>query len=83
MKWQDTASTVVNLVFIGALFPSLIGKNKPALWTSALTALGLAVWALVCFSLKLWWTGTSELAATSMWMILAWQARKQRYRVPS
>jgi len=73
MVWQDWILTVGQILFIFALAPSVLSKDKPALTTSLLTGTVLAIYAIVYVTLSLWLT-TITVAITSLtWFILAYQ----------
>jgi hypothetical protein len=78
MKWQDVAATVVGLVFIGSLLPSVFSEHKPAFSTSVMTASGLAVFVAVYLSYRLWYATVTELVTVALWAILAWQVRPSK-----
>ena len=73
MQWQDWVFTVGQIIFLIALIPTLKGKNKPEISTSAVTSLILAVFAFTYFSLKFWFSAASSIAMTIAWATLAIQ----------
>ncbi|MEK7451113.1 MAG: hypothetical protein AAB662_04215 [Patescibacteria group bacterium] len=73
MVWQDIVLTFGQILFIIALFPSVIGKSKPALSTSLLTGFVLAVFSLIYITLHLWFAATTTSIASLTWFILAYQ----------
>lgn len=73
MVWQDVVLTAGSIIFIIALVPSVLSKDKPALTTSLMTGSVLAVFAIVYATLSLW-LATVTVASTSLtWFILAYQ----------
>lgn len=69
-SWQDLVLLVGNLVFLIALIPSIIGTNKPSLWTSLFTALTMSVFAFTYYSLGLTYgTITVALSALAWWIL--------------
>lgn len=69
MAWQDIVLSVGSWIFIIALIPSLISKDKPPTATSVLTGAVLLVYTFVYFSLHLW----LSMASTGI-LALAWLA---------
>jgi hypothetical protein len=65
------------LAFNIALLPSLIGKQKPRIATSLLTALFLIPEVIVFFSLSLWYSFAMALINAIFWTILAAQRYMQ------
>ena len=71
--WQDIVIAIGSLIFAAALVPSVLSKDKPALWTSITTGFVLAVFTATYASLSLWYaTFTTSLAAL-LWIVLAIQ----------
>ncbi len=73
MSWQDIVLTIGNLVFIVALIPSILSKDKPHLLTSLTNATVLFVIALVYSTLHLYLSGVVLVVTGSLWLTLAWQ----------
>lgn len=76
MVWQDWILTLGTLVLIVALFPSILGKDKPAISTSLMTGTILLIFAFVYFTLSLWFTAFTTTIACILWAILAFQKYK-------
>ena len=75
--WQDIVIGIGSLIFAAALVPSVLSKDKPALWTSITTGIVLAVFTATYASLSLWYaTFTTSLAAL-LWIVLAVQKLTQ------
>lgn len=74
---QDLILTLGSLVFVIALMPSIVSKNKPALSTSTLTSLVLFIFAGVYISLHLWFAAFTTSLTGTQWLILAVQKYKQ------
>jgi hypothetical protein len=53
-EWQDIVISAGALILALALWPSILSKDKPALWTSLVTGAVLFVFALTYGSLSLW-----------------------------
>ncbi len=81
MVWQDVVYAVGQWVFIVALIPSILSKDKPALTSSLLTGLVLLVYAFTLASLNLWISTISTLATSVAWFVLALQKYKLDNRV--
>jgi hypothetical protein len=76
-SWQDIVLAISVLAFNIALLPSLIGKQKPRIATSLLTALFLIPEVIVFFSLSLWYSFAMALINAIFWTILAAQRYMQ------
>lgn len=76
--WQDIVIAIGSLVFAAALIPSVVSKDKPALWTSLMTGTVLIVFTATYASLDLWYaTATTALTAV-LWLVLAAQKLTRR-----
>ena len=73
MLWQDWVITLGSLIFVLALFPSVLGKDKPALSTSLMTGTVLVIFALVYLTLSLWTSAVTTFLTGTLWFILAIQ----------
>lgn len=83
MAWQDIVLSIGQWVFLIALIPSILGKDKPALSTSLMTGSLLIVFAFVYASLFLWVGGVSAFLVGLGWFVLAfqkWQQKQQAER---
>jgi hypothetical protein len=75
---QDLIFTVGSLIFVVALVPSLRSPhNKPALSTSVVTGIVLAVFALTYATLALWFSTIATALTSVMWLTLAFQKYRQ------
>ncbi len=72
-SWQDIVLSISVLAFNVALLPSVIGRHKPRITTSLLTALFLIPEVIVFFSLSLWYSFAMALINASLWSTLATQ----------
>lgn len=77
MMWQDYIFTIGSFVFIIALIPSILSKDKPAIASSISTALVLTIFSFTYFSLSLWLTTITTAGTAMAWHILAFQ----KYRI--
>lgn len=77
MIWQDALLAVCSIVFTIALIPSILGNNKPEVYTSTLTALVLLVMAICYISLSLWFAVFAALFNCFAWVTLALQKSRQ------
>lgn len=73
MTWQDIVLTLGSWVFIFALIPSVIGKDKPAFNTSLITGVTLLAFVFTYTSLSLWMTAFAQLIVAILWLVLAYQ----------
>lgn len=75
--WQDAVLTVGSLVFMLALLPSVVGEDKPAAWTSLITAAVLYVFAGVDMTIGLTFTALTTACTASLWTTLLIQRRRR------
>lgn len=73
MHWQDIVLTGGTIVFIIALLPSVLSKDKPAVSTSIMTGTVLIVFAYVYFTLSLWFSTLTTALTAALWFTLAVQ----------
>ena len=78
MEWQDVVLFAGNLVLSAALLPSLVGRDKPALSTAALTALVVLTFAVTFVSLELWLSAAAASLNAVLWLAIAFQQRPVR-----
>ncbi|MCL5411436.1 MAG: hypothetical protein M1150_01685 [Patescibacteria group bacterium] len=76
MSWQDFVLTGGSIIFILALIPTVLGKEKPALSTSVITGIVLLIYAFVQSTLSLWFTSVSSVVTGLVWLFLAFQKYK-------
>lgn len=81
MIWQDAVLSAGSFVFVVALVPSVISKDKPAFSTSILTGGVLLVFAGVYASLGLWLSMVVTTFTAGLWLVLAGQKYAQKHRV--
>ena len=74
---QDFIITIGTLLFVAALIPTILAKDKPALVTSLLSGSVLLVFSAVFASLHLWFSAATDIANASCWLILG----IQKYRL--
>ncbi len=70
---QDLIFTIGTLVFIIALIPTVIGKNKPAVATSVMTFIVLFVFGITYYSLHLYISALLTFVNALIWFFLAFQ----------
>ena len=80
MSWQDIVLSAANFVFIVALLPAVLSKEKPPVSTSLMTGTALAVIAAVNASLDLWFASGVVSVTATLWFILAVQQWKRHHR---
>jgi hypothetical protein len=78
MKWQDIVMMIVGFVFVVALWPSVKGKDKPAIASSIITGTGLLIMCICYATLGLWFAFSSTLLTVIMWYVLAVQVIMRR-----
>ena len=76
-SWQDLVLATSYIVFNIALIPSIIGKDKPNLKTSIITATFQIPCFIVYLSLSLWFSAALAALNFSLWAILALQKKAQ------
>lgn len=83
---QDTILSAGSLIFVIALIPTILGKDKPAFSTSIVTATVLMVFVGVYASLSLWFSATATAITAICWLTLTLQilvARKNDASKPN
>lgn len=73
MTWQDIVLSIGSWVFIVALVPSILGKDKPPASTSLLTGGILLIYVAVYYSLHLWVSVVSTGMLGLAWLFLGYQ----------
>jgi hypothetical protein len=73
MVWQDIVLSVGSFVFFIALIPTIRIKEKPALSTSIINGIVLAVFAFTYSTLELWLSVCSTSMVFIAWSVLAVQ----------
>ncbi len=80
MVWQDIVIFIGQWVFVIAIIPTILGKEKPALSTSIVTGTVLVIFALTYLTLKLWLSTISASMISAAWFLLALQKYNQNRR---
>ncbi len=78
MSWQDLVLTVGQVIFVIALIPTVVGKDKPALQTSVLTSAVSFSFMAVYVSLSVPFASITAALNGSMWLVLAVQKWRER-----
>jgi hypothetical protein len=78
MSWQDLVLTVGQVIFVIALVPTVVGKDKPALQTSVLTSMVSFSFMAVYVSLSVPFASMTAALNGSMWFVLAVQKWRER-----
>lgn len=73
MSWKDFVFTGGQFIFVLALLPTIIGKDKPAFVTSLLTSLILVTFGVAYLTLNLLGSAVMAFANSTCWAILAIQ----------
>ncbi len=76
MRWQDLVISVCQLFFVIAMIPSIRSNDKPALTTSIMNVILVAIITVCLFTLKLWFSSFTAALVGLTWSILAIQKRK-------
>ncbi|MBI4120892.1 MAG: hypothetical protein HY457_01380 [Parcubacteria group bacterium] len=71
--WQDKVISIGQWLFFFALLPSIFSPEKPAFWSSILTATILMVFAFTFSTLKLRSATVSSVVVSVGWYVLAYQ----------
>ena len=78
MHWQDVVLTIGQVIFIIALFPSILSKDKPALQTSMVTSAVAFSIAVVYLTLSIPFAAISAALNGALWFVLAVQKWRTR-----
>jgi hypothetical protein len=73
MTWQDIAIGLGQCVFVVALVPTILGKEKPPLTTSLPTATVLGMYTFVFLSLSLPFSTIMSLLSAMAWLVIGYQ----------
>lgn len=73
---HDYIFSIGNAIMAGALLPSLMSKDKPALKTSLLTGIILGIFSATFFSLGLYLSFAMLAISSVLWLTLAYQKVK-------
>jgi hypothetical protein len=80
MNWQDIVLGVGGFAFSIALLPTVLGKNKPAKTTSAMTSFFLWSFCSVYISYHLWLTLAAGMLSALTWTVIFIQSAKYKPR---
>jgi len=72
-NWQDLVLSGGTLVLAAALLPSIFSEHKPSVYTSVSTGTILGIFAVVYFSLEMWFAAATTLVTSGLWATLAIQ----------
>lgn len=75
--WQDWVIAVGQLLFLIALFPSILSTNKPSWVTSGSTGLILTVFAATFWTLDLAYSAITAALVALGWYVLCFQKLNQ------
>lgn len=78
--WQDLVLAISVCAFNIALIPSVLGKQKPRLATSVMTACFLVPEIVVFANLSLWYSFVMALTNALLWIALAIQQYERTRR---
>lgn len=74
--WQDTVIAICQLLFIVAMWPTIKGKDKPALSTCIMNTVLVAVIAFCLGTLHLWFSLITATSTALLWLTLVIQKMK-------
>lgn len=85
IAWQELIFAAGNLVFFIGLLPSIFSTDKPAFWTSIITAPFLTLFVFAFYSLELYWSAVGVALGAGAWWILAIQKflLKRKISIPT
>jgi hypothetical protein len=75
MTWQDIVPIIGNIIFAGALIPSIVSRQKPHRWSCFLTGSVLWVYVFTLWDMTLWYWSLATMATALPWTILLLQRR--------
>lgn len=75
MTWQDAVIAAGQAVFMLALLPAVVGREKPPRSTCLLTGVTLAVCAAALLMSELSWGGCAMALTAALWLVLLFQRR--------
>ncbi len=78
MSWQDTTIAFCQLLFLPSMLPTLFGKDKPALSTSVMNTIIVAIITFVMSTLNLWFSVITGTLTAAIWAILAYQKYREQ-----
>lgn len=79
-SWQDLIFGIGSLLFIIALLPTLLGNNKPAWETAAITSVVLYAFSICYASLDLPFATITSAITASIWLAIAIQSSGQQQK---
>jgi hypothetical protein len=79
MIWQDVVITASQVFFLIALIPTIRSKKeKPPLFTAAMTAFFMTVLVPTTYSLKIYLGTFTNTALAFGWWVVAWQVWRNK-----
>ena len=81
MNWQETILTLGQIIFIVALVPSILSKDKPQIWTSIITGLVALSISITYLTLNIPFAAISAFLNFVAWGVLAIQKYHQIQRI--
>jgi len=76
VSWQDIVIATCQLAFLPSMLPTLLSKDKPALFTSVMNAAIVSVITITMSTLYLWFSVVTGTITAIIWAILAIQKWK-------
>jgi len=83
MQWQDWVFSVGGFIVLASLVPTPRGPDKPALTTSLMSAILIAIFGVTMATLSLWLSAVANWLVAMLWSAIALQtirkAREERH----
>jgi hypothetical protein len=73
VPWQDWVLSVGGFAILISLLPTIRGDQKPALTTSFMSSVIVALFAFSMATLGLWLSAVANAGIAIAWGVLAWQ----------
>lgn len=83
MSWQDIVIASCQLAFLPSMLPTIFGRDRPALSTSIMNAVIVAIITLTMSTLHLWFSVVTGIITTLIWLTLAIQKYGSKDKVTS
>jgi len=78
MIWQDWLFMAGNIIFIAALVPAVLSKEKPPIKTSLMTGATVAAFCVGFATLGLWFSAVAQAIVSALWLSLAAQKWRRK-----
>ena len=78
MKWLDIVIAICQLAFLPSVLPTIFGKDKPAISTSIMNAVIVAIITTTMATLHLWFSVITGTLTALIWVVLAIQKNRMK-----